>query len=321
MAGACVLAAVLISVLFVALPYILLTPLAKVGQALEAMTRREADHRLRLNCCDEFGRLSWFFNDMAKALRDAESQAEHLAFHDARTDLPNRRMLINPLYLAIAASNRYGRRGALLHIDLDGLKRINDSMGHAVVDDVLAEAAGRLLLAVSQVDTVARIGGDEFVVLVQELPAASPMDQERVQPVAEKILDAFSSPMGAGITKHQLGVSIGVRIFDQEDLSAEAIVQDADEAMYLAKRAGGQQLWFFAFDEIKATRWRHAIRKSLTQALLAGTIQAHFQPQIDACGSIHGAETLLRWSLPDWGLLPPREVVLAAEELGLSDKP
>ena len=195
MVGACVLAAVLISVLFLALRYIVLTPLAKVGQALEAMTRREADHRLRLNSCDEFGRLSRSFNDMAKALRDAESHAEHLAFHDARTDLPNRRMLINRLHLAIAASNRYGRRGALLYIDPDGFKQMNDSMGHAVGDDVLAEAAGRLLLAVSQVDTVARIGGDEFVVLVQELPAASPTDQERVHAVADKILHAFSSPI------------------------------------------------------------------------------------------------------------------------------
>ncbi|MEM7404755.1 MAG: diguanylate cyclase [Pseudomonadota bacterium] len=239
--------------LFVAVRHVVLRPLRKFAKAVDALARRDGEFEIQLESSDELGRLGAAFNHMAQDIRGAEAQAEHRATHDPLTGLPNRRLLMHRLQSAIAVAARYQRRGSVLYLDLDDFKQVNDQHGHAAGDQVLVTASERLAASVRQVDTVARMGGDEFVVLLHELPIDAQEARDKTATVARKILAAFAEPWLVAGQQVTIGASIGVRVFGGEKLLDDAILRDSDAAMYRAKAAGGQQ-FRFAVTEAGAER-------------------------------------------------------------------
>lgn len=224
--------------------HVILSPLQKFSRAVDALARRDGECELQIESSDELGKLSAAFNHMARDIREAEAQAEYRATHDWLTGLPNRRLLMRRLESAIEGAARYQRRGSLLYLDLDGFKQINDQFGHVVGDEILVAVSQRLMASVRRVDTVARMGGDEFVVLLPELPMDAEEARDKTTTVARKILAAFSEPWHVEDKDVTLRVSIGIRVFGAEQLVDDVILRDSDGAMYRAKSAGGQQFRF-----------------------------------------------------------------------------
>ncbi|MBK9440362.1 MAG: EAL domain-containing protein [Comamonadaceae bacterium] len=264
------------------------------------------------------------FTDMTDRKQDAE-KIERLAFYDHLTQLPNRRLMLDRLGQAVVNVTRRQRQGAVMMIDLDNFKALNDTMGHAVGDVLLVEAASRLLACVRAGDSVARPGGDEFVVILEDL---GERDQAVLQAevVGEKILaslglpyplDVDSQGTGTGPLRYVCTSSIGVALFSDLTVSADELIKRADTAMYQAKAAGRNTLRFFDPDMQAAVQARAALEVDLRRAIKHGQFLLHFQSQVDARGKIQGAETLVRWQHPVRGLISPTEFIPLAEETGL----
>lgn len=240
-------------------------------------------------------------------------QMTHLAQHDFLTNLPNRVLLNDRVSQAIASARRSGTCPALLFLDLDKFKHINDSLGHAVGDHLLQAVAARLLDCVRTSDTVSRHGGDEFVVLLA--------DERRGQDAAlaaEKILAAISMPFV--IDGHQLhtSASIGISVFPLDGPDAATLVKHADTAMYHAKERGRNGYQFFRHDMNVRAVERQQVESSLRLALERSEFALHYQPKLDLqSGAITGVEALLRWEHPEWGLVLPERFIHIAEECGL----
>jgi len=248
---------------------------------------------------------------------DAAREIKHQALYDALTDLPNRRLLLDQVQHELARAKRHGHRGALLFLDLDHFKTINDSLGHQVGDQLLKAVAGRLTGSLRGEDTAARLGGDEFVVLLSEL--GEDLDRTLIQ-VRERGNDLnriLSEPYE--IEGHQLHISasIGVAMLPGDYLSADGLLQHADAAMYEAKASGRNTVRFFHQALQEAADKRLAIEKALRLATRRDELKVHYQAQLGPDGELLGAEALLRWQHPQRGLISPAEFIPVAEEVGL----
>jgi diguanylate cyclase (GGDEF)-like protein/PAS domain S-box-containing protein len=252
------------------------------------------------------------FHDVSES-RAMVLKMAHLAHHDFLTGLPNRALLTERLSQAIGLARRRGKQVALLFVDLDYFKHINDSLGHAVGDQVLQSAARRLSACVRTTDTVCRQGGDEFVILLAEIE--QPQDAALV---AEKLLVALAEPQLIGQHEIHVTLSIGISVYPDDGIDGDTVMENADAAMYHAKASGRNNYQFFT-----AGMNSHAVRRlfvetGLRRALRQSEFRLHYQPQIDlASGAMTGTEALIRWLDPVLGLIEPEQFVPIAEECGL----
>ena len=250
-------------------------------------------------------------------LRRANEEIEHLAFYDPLTGLPNRRLLLDRLGQAPVLSQRSGKVGALLFLDLDHFKDLNDTLGHEVGDELLQAVAQRLLANVRVADTVARLGGDEFVVMLSDLSTSTQEAAALAQRIGEKILRGLSEPYLLRGHSHQGAVSIGATLFGASAQSAIELLRQADIAMYQVKARRGNALCFFDPKMQTAINDRAQLEADLRQALVAQQLVLHYQPQATLQGDVIGAECLLRWQHPQRGMVPPGQFIAVAEESDL----
>jgi diguanylate cyclase (GGDEF)-like protein len=246
-----------------------------------------------------------------------EEEIHSLAFFDHLTDLPNRRQLMERLTRATATSARTRKYGALLFIDLDNFKTLNDTRGHDIGDQLLQQVAKRLTSCVREGDTVARLGGDEFVVLLEQLSQHKEEAAAQSEVVGEKVLASLNQPYQFEKFDHTSTPSIGVTLFVESPVSTDDLLKRADLAMYQAKAAGRNTLRFFDPEMQAVVATRAALETGLREALRREQLLLHYQPQVDAEGEITGAEVLLRWQHPDKGLIAPAGFIAFAEESGL----
>ncbi len=249
-------------------------------------------------------------------VKTAQDEIRHLAFYDPLTELPNRRLLLERLRQTVTASKRSGRQRALLFIDLDNFKSLNDTLGHAVGDLLLKEVGERLTGCIRAVDTAARVGGDEFVVILEDLGKTSEEAAARAGSVAEKILARITQPYVLAGRECRSTASMGITVFGDRNESSSAILQQADIAMYQAKAAGREAIRFFAPELQAAVNARAALEGELRQGIRNREFELWYQPQVER-GRVVGAEALLRWNHPRRGVLPPAEFISLAEETGL----
>ena len=252
------------------------------------------------------------FHDVSIA-RAMTLKMSYLAQHDSLTDLPNRVLLNDRLNEAIHLSSRYRRKLALIFLDLDHFKHINDSLGHVVGDRLLQSVARRLFTCVRTSDTVSRLGGDEFVVLLWEVRQA-----QDAALTATKILEALRLPHH--IEDHELHItaSIGIVTYPDDGTDAETLLKRADLAMYHAKDAGRDSFQFFKVEMNARAIQRRSVEESLRHAIDRNELVLHYQPKLDlATGEVIGAEGLIRWHHPERGLVSPKEFISVAEDCGL----
>ncbi|WP_310449535.1 EAL domain-containing protein [Sulfuritalea sp.] len=247
----------------------------------------------------------------------AEEEIRRLAFYDSLTHLPNRRLLHDRLQQALVSSTRSGRKVALLFIDLDNFKTLNDTLGHDVGDKLLKKVAKRLTACVREGDTVARLGGDEFVVVLEDLNEDLYEAAAHTKSVAEKILATLGQPYD--LAGHHCGStpSIGIALFADDQTTIDDLMKRADVAMYQAKDAGRNTLRFFDPEMQAVVGARLALEADLRQGLAQGQLLLHFQAQVDGSGRVTGAEALVRWQHPQRGMVSPAEFIPLAEETGL----
>jgi diguanylate cyclase (GGDEF)-like protein/PAS domain S-box-containing protein len=246
----------------------------------------------------------------------AEDEIRSLAFFDPLTGLPNRRLLLERLRLSLAAGNREGRMRALLFVDLDNFKTLNDTLGHQMGDLLLQEAARRLSSCVREADTVGRLGGDEFVLMLGNLSEVPEEAATQAKAVGEKILSTVAEPYHLNGHECRSSASIGIAVFGGQNESSSDVLQQADIAMYQAKSAGRNTLRFFAPALQAAVNARAALEEDLRLAIRDSEFVLYYQPQIDR-NRLVGAEALIRWRHPRRGILAPGEFIALAEETGL----
>jgi diguanylate cyclase (GGDEF)-like protein/PAS domain S-box-containing protein len=246
-----------------------------------------------------------------------EDKIEHLALFDHLTRLPNRRQLIDRLSKALSSSSRSGHEGAILFIDLDNFKNLNDTLGHDKGDLLLQQVAQRLLACVRDEDTVARLGGDEFVVMLEDLSELPIEAAAQIESVGEKILASLRNSYQLGEHPYRCTPSIGATLFDSHFEAIDELFKQADIAMYQAKVAGRNTMRFFDTQMQESIIARTTLEKDLHTALDHGQFQLYFQPQVDKALKIFGAEALIRWFHPERGLVSPAQFIPLAEETGL----
>ena len=251
--------------------------------------------------------------------KQAEEQIRNLAYFDALTKLPNRRLLMDRLNQALISSHRSGKFGAVLILDLDHFKTLNDTQGHDVGDRLLIEVAQRLNTNVRQEDTVCRLGGDEFVVILEALGEDEQHAAQQAEIIAEKVRYALNQPYSLSIseTRFHSATSIGLTLFCGQDASVDMLLKQADVALYQAKDAGRNLVRFFNPAMQAAIDSRTALESALRRALEKDEFEIFYQPQVDQNGGLIGAEALLRWVHPNQYLVPPAEFIPLAEETGL----
>lgn len=263
---------------------------------------------------DESGRLSGYLamaHDVTSR-REAEHQLQHMAQHDALTSLPNRNMLQDQLKTSLTLAERGGHHLAMMFLDIDRFKKINDGLGHHIGDSVLVEVARRLRSAMRTSDIVARLGGDEFVILLPQIAARE--DGERV---AQKVLQLFNEPLRIGAHELRITPSIGLAIYPEHGTDTITLMRHADLAMYQAKSNGRNRLQVYSDSMLSPTADTLVLENDLYKALERDELRLHFQPQFDcATGRIQGAEALVRWE-HGGRLVPPSDFIPLAEETGL----
>ena len=254
--------------------------------------------------------------DISRRKRD-EEEIRHLALYDHLTGLPNRKLLVERLQRAIYTSTRTGRLGAVLFIDLDNFKSLNDTQCHDFGDQLLRQAGERLQRCVRKSDTVARWGSDEFIVILEKLSTSEAEAESQAHLVATKVLGAFQHPFQLDGYEHYNTASVGVALFETRQNAVETLLKRADLAMYQAKSAGRNSIRFF-----KPEMQRKAMQRAELEATLRGAIQRQefmlkYQPQIGKEGRIVGVEALVRWLHPEKGMISPGDFIPVAEETGL----
>ncbi|HEY3704730.1 MAG TPA: EAL domain-containing protein [Terracidiphilus sp.] len=254
-------------------------------------------------------------HDMSDA-KAAQDEIRHLAFYDPLTDLANRRLLLQRLRQIVSASRRSDRWQALLFIDFDDFKTLNDTLGHDVGDLLLKEAARRLIRSVRDGDTAARVGGDEFVVILEDLSEDAEGSAAQAKTVADKILATMNEPFTLANRHCNCTVSIGISLFCRGNGSTTEILQQADLAMYSAKQEGRSAIRFFAPELQEAVNARVELEAELRRGIERDEFLLWYQPQVRA-DRIFGAEALMRWNHPTRGILPPASFIASAEDSGL----
>ncbi|HCS63540.1 MAG TPA: diguanylate cyclase [Cellvibrio sp.] len=249
--------------------------------------------------------------------KENEARINNLAFFDPLTQLPNRRLLHDRLEHAIATSQRQHNLGALLFIDLDDFKTLNDNRGHHIGDLLLIAVADRLKQAVRNQDTVARLGGDEFLVVLEGLDQERDTAAAQAQQIAEKILASLNNAYQLEGQDYFNSPSIGLCLFGDQEVAIDDLLKQADQAMYHAKAAGRNTLRFFDPEMQAVTAQRFALQNEIREALQQQQFQLYYQPQVDNGGNVVGAEALIRWLHPQRGMISPMEFIPIAEESGL----
>ncbi len=287
--------------------------------------RGELRHCLTsLRLFKETGILEGSIQDITER-KAAADKIEHLAFYDPLTDLPNRRLLLDRLQQALASSARHQRHGALMLLDMDDFKTLNDTLGHDVGDKFLVEVGRRIQGCVREGDTVARQGGDEFVIILEDLNVDS-LAAIQVEAVAAKILNAVSQPYLLELTvtnglrstqSYHCTSSVGIALFRGNAISVDELIKRADTAMYQAKAGGHNLLRFFDPEMQAEVTARATLNNDLRDAVRDGQFFLCYQPQVDAGGRLTGAEALLRWRHPERGVVSPDEFISQAEITGL----
>lgn len=247
----------------------------------------------------------------------AESEIQRLAFYDPLTGLPNRRLLLDRLHKLVDASPHSIEHGAIVFIDLDNFKTINDNLGHDMGDRLLTEAAQRLQGAVRRNDLVARLGGDEFVVLLKGGRESQDVFRRNTEMVADKILAALDKPYQLQGHDYHSSASIGIYVFDTAQDSVSEMLKRADLAMYQSKAAGRNVIRFFEPSMQQQLSRRAQLEADLRRALRQREFVLHYQPQVTEAGRLLGFEVLLRWRHPRLGLVSPADFITVAEETGL----
>jgi diguanylate cyclase (GGDEF)-like protein len=288
-------------------------PLRALKSSAERIAAQDYGARVAVTSRDEIGLLGSAFNKMAEDLSVAAERAEYLAYYDSLTTLPNRSMFSKLLNQAISVARRDGKPLAVLFLDLDGFKNVNDTLGHGAGDLLLQEFGKRLQGCVRESDTVARLGGDEFVVL---LPALG--DAPDVEVVAHKVLAAASRSFTALGQEFHVTASVGVSTYPKDGDDEQSLMKNADIAMYQAKEDGKNSFRHYSVQMNTNSFERIALESSLRRALERDEFELHYQPKIDArSGEIVGTEALLRWQHPELGTVAPAKFIPLAEETGL----
>lgn len=249
----------------------------------------------------------------ANVARARSRRMSYLAQHDVLTALPNRLLLDDRLRRGVTSAHRYGRKLALLFVDVDEFKQINDSLGHAVGDELLRSVGERLQTCVRRSDTVGRHGGDEFLVLLSEVDGAG-----SAAIIAKKIIAAVTAPYDIAGPDLRITVSIGISMYPDDGQDAESLTRHADTAMYQVKAHGRGDFRFYEHDMNVPAVERHSIEGRLCNAVARQEFVLHYQPKINIeTGAVIGAEALVRWQHPEKGIVPPAQFVPIAEDSGL----
>jgi diguanylate cyclase (GGDEF)-like protein len=247
----------------------------------------------------------------------ASDEIKNLAFYDALTGLPNRRLLIDRLKHVIISRGRGDKQAALLFIDLDKFKKLNDTLGHDMGDSLLTQVAQRLRQCVRSGDTVSRLGGDEFVLILKDLSKEAFLAARQTELIAHKIIQSLGKPYQLGSHEYQITPSIGLTMITDANSEVEDILKQGDLAMYQAKKAGRNTLRFFNPQMQESIDARVFLERALSNAVKNNEFQLHYQLQVNHDGKAIGAEALIRWQHPAQGLVPPSHFLPLAEESGL----
>ena len=267
---------------------------------------------VEVKSADELGLLARAFNAMTEEVRQEQAKLQRQANFDGLTGLPNRMMALDRITLEISRARRSGQRFAVLFIDLDDFKNVNDSLGHAVGDELLAAIGTRLRAGLRDVDTVARLGGDEFLVLLPDVAS-----EVGVEKVAERLLQAVSEPQELGGRRVVAHCSVGIALYPDNGKSVEELMANADNAMYQAKAREQGSVIFFTEEMNTRLRERMQMEQDLNAAIELGQLHLHFQSIVDTAGQRHrGAEVLLRWRHPERGMLSSATFIPLAEATG-----
>lgn len=245
-------------------------------------------------------------------LKNAQKELEQLAFYDPLTGLPNRRFFSDLLSFGLAKAKRSGAKAAVLILDMDNFKRVNDLMGHTGGDKLLQQQAQRIRAAVREQDVVSRMGGDEFTIMLSPVSEIS-----EVTILAKRVLEALNAPLMIGTHTLEVGASIGIALYPNDGESVDDLVRNADMALYEAKGAGRNRLNFFSYKLDLELRESLRMEQKLKQAIRDEALEVYLQPQVDREGKVVWAEALLRWHDAEDGAISPARFIPLAEETGL----
>ena len=249
--------------------------------------------------------------------KKAEQEIQNLAFYDPLTELPNRRLLLDRIQQELIVAKRDNLLGAIIFLDLDRFKALNDSKGHQVGDELLIQVAFRLNNVLRKGDTASRLGGDEFVILLASEVGSGTDIADKAYLVAKKVKDAINQPYVLEGSEHFFSSSIGITIFPENSDTADDILQQADTAMYLSKESGRNTIHFYKPCMQEAADRRIQLENELRTAIEQHQFVLYYQPQVNALGEIIGTEALIRWQHPEKGLIPPNDFIPIAEEINL----
>lgn len=302
---------VFVAVIVLSLNLLVFRPIRSVAEGLKAEAFGEEGRPVPSAGYQETQALVDAFSEMRNQVHQRQADLQHQAYHDSLTNLPNRLLLQDRMEQAIHIARRQHTPFAFLMLDLDRFKDVNDTLGHHVGDQLLAEVGRRLRDTLREVDTIARLGGDEFAILLMDSDAAT------AQRIAHKITQTLNSPFDINSLRLYTGASIGIACYPDHGLDVTTLIQRADVAMYVAKRDQSNHA-LYALDQDNYSVSRLALMADLRQALENNELSLHYQPKLDvASGRVIGVEALLRWQHPEYGAIPPEQVVVLAEHTGL----
>ena len=295
----------------------IVNPLGQVIAIFKRISNGQYDSAITVEGKDEISKVMLALRDMQTKLGVDEAAIHQLAFYDPLTNLPNRRLLRDRLQRALFVSTRNHLYGAVLMIDLDDFKSINDTRGHAVGDHLLTEVAQRIQSCVRQADTVARLGGDEFIIMLVDLSPDEEQAALQAEVVGEKILSAINQPCMLANQLHHSSASMGMCLFLGQNATLDDLLKRADISMYQAKSSGRNTLRFYDPQIQASVETRIALESELRNALPGHQLKLFYQVQMDNTHGVLGAEVLLRWEHPKYGLVLPDQFIPIAEESGL----
>jgi diguanylate cyclase (GGDEF)-like protein/PAS domain S-box-containing protein len=265
-----------------------------------------------LDPCGAVSNYVGVFSDIS-AIKRSQAELEHLAHFDPLTELPNRSLFHDRLSHALERAGRYNQHVAVMVLDLDGFKTVNDSLGHPIGDQLLQQVAHRLKDCVRVEDTVARLGGDEFSVVLANLKSG-----DNIVDIARKILDSIERPFSINGHAAMVSTSIGIAVFPEDGTTPDLLIRNADAAMYQSKAAGRNTYHYYQPEMTQAAQRRLASEQALRRAIERQEFEVWYQPQLNlATGGLIGAEALVRWRDPERGLIPPNEFIPLAESTGM----